>query len=204
MRQDDGQLREVRGHVIEQHGRRVSQFDPAAAGQARADPGLPGVEERDYAQCLQLLIERVVAAIVGFEGLQAGVELEAADAVAGHQRAGLPDGRRAAVGINRSERDEHVGVLRGEIGDFLARQGRVAGRGRRVDREYHGPDPALAVMRGDMGQCRGPVLARGEIAGRGIKQFLVQGEAAVAVLFDVDVDVDRDQRLGIQHAGHPP
>src|SRR3712207_7374869 len=76
MGQHDGQAREVGGDVVEQHRVGVAQLDPPPAGQAGADPGLPGVEQRRDAELLQGRVERVEALGVGLERLQAGVELD--------------------------------------------------------------------------------------------------------------------------------
>src|SRR5207249_833059 len=78
--QDDREIGEVGGHVIQPHRVRVAQPDAAAAGEAGADAGLAGVEQRRDAEGLQLVVEREVAWIVRLEALQARVELEAADA----------------------------------------------------------------------------------------------------------------------------
>ena len=79
--------REVGGDVVEQHRGGVAQLDPAAAGQAGADAGLSGVEQRGHAELLQRLVERVEAHVVRLERLQARVELEPAHAVLGHEPA---------------------------------------------------------------------------------------------------------------------
>ena len=49
----DRSAREVGGDVVEQHRVRVAQLDAAPAGQAGADAGLPGVEQRGDAQLLR-------------------------------------------------------------------------------------------------------------------------------------------------------
>ena len=86
---DDGQVGEVSGDVVEEHRVGVAQLDAASAGEAGADAGLPGVEQRGDAEFGESLVERV-AAVVGLECLKAGVELEATYAVS-------VTSRRAAV-----------------------------------------------------------------------------------------------------------
>ena len=53
------------------------------------------------------------------------------------------------VRVDRAERDQHVGVLGGLVGDLLAGQRRVPGAGGGVDGEHHGGDAAGAVVLGD-------------------------------------------------------
>src|SRR4051794_30768545 len=110
---DDGQVREVGGDVIKQHRVGVAQLDAAPARQARADAGLPGVEERRDAQGLQLFVQRIVLPVVGLEGLQARVELEPAHPVLLDEPPGSADAGRPARRVDRAEGDEDVGVLAG-------------------------------------------------------------------------------------------
>ena len=77
----DRQLREVGGDVVEQHRVGVPQLDAVPARQPDADAGLAGVEQRGHTGLGDRVVDRVEAAVVGLEGLHAGVELEALDAV---------------------------------------------------------------------------------------------------------------------------
>ena len=91
------------------------------------------------------LVQRVRAAVVREEGLQVGVELEALDAVLGDQAAGALDGvgpRR----VDARERDQHVGVRGGGLGDLLVRDRRDAAARLPVDGEDDGGHAALAVV----------------------------------------------------------
>src|SRR5690242_11040689 len=64
------------------------KLDPASARKTGADAVLPGVEERRYAELLDRGPQRRVGRVVRREGLQARMELEAADAVLLDQAAG--------------------------------------------------------------------------------------------------------------------
>jgi hypothetical protein len=77
------------------------------------------MEQRRDSDLLQYVVQRVERAVVRLEGLQAGVELEPAHAMLGGQAAGLLDGRRAAVRVDRSERNQDVVVRCRPLGDLL-------------------------------------------------------------------------------------
>src|SRR5690606_20443577 len=79
------------------------------------------------------------------------------------------------------------------VDDLLAGQGGVPGPGGGVHGEHDGGRAAGAVVLGDRADGRGAVLAGLEVGGRGVEQLLVEREAAVPVLLDVHVDVDRVQ-----------
>ena len=190
VRHDDREVREVGGDVVEQHRRGVAQLDAAPAGEAGADPGLPGVEQRGHAQLLQRLVERVEAGSLGSKACRLGWNLNPRTPWSVDQPAGPGDGALARVRVDRAERDEHVRVLGGLVGDLLAGQRRVPGARGRVDGEHHGRDAPGAVVLGDRRQGRGAVLVGAEVLGGGVEQLLVEGEAAVAVLLDVHVHVD--------------
>ena len=81
MRHDDLHVREVRGDLVEVERVGVLQQHASPAPQAGADGGLAGVEDRRELVLGDHLVERVGEPVVGEEGLQAGVELEAADVV---------------------------------------------------------------------------------------------------------------------------
>ena len=66
----------------------------------------------------------------------------------------------------------------------------MPGAGGGVDGEDHRGRAAGAVVLGDVGHGRRAVLVGAEVLRRGVEQLLVEGEAAVAVLLDVDVHVD--------------
>ena len=101
---------EVDRDVVDVDRVRVLEPDPAAAGQARADARLPGVEERGQPGLLDHLVERVGHAVVGEEALHVGMELEAAHAVVGDQAPRLVDAAAALVRVDARERDEDIGV----------------------------------------------------------------------------------------------
>jgi hypothetical protein len=61
------------------------------------------VEDGGHAEFLDHLVEDVGGAVVREEPLQAGVELEAADAVLGNQAAGLPGTGQAAGRVDGGE-----------------------------------------------------------------------------------------------------
>jgi hypothetical protein len=103
-----------------------------AAGQAGADPGLAGVEQRRHAEDSPAPpTTGSGAAVVGLEGLQRRVELEAPHAVLLDQPARGAHSRRAAGGVDRAERMSTSGCSRGGFRDLLAGEGGVSGRGTR-------------------------------------------------------------------------
>ena len=118
------------------------------------------------------------------------MELEPAHAVVGDQPPGPAHRRLAGQRVHRAERDQHVGVLGGPVGDLLAGQRGVAGRGGGVHGEHHGGQPALPVVVRDLLHRRRPVVVGLEVLGRRGQQFVVQGQPAVAVGLDVHVHVD--------------
>ena len=143
--------------------------------------------------------------VVGRERLQARVELEPAHAVVLDQPPGPVDGRRTLVRIDRAERDQHVVVPRGRVGDLLAGQRRVAGGRGGVDREHHGGEPGGAVPLGEVVDGRGAVLGALEVGRGRVHQLLVQRQVTVPVGLDVDVHVDRGDGVEVDGgfvAGH--
>ena len=137
MGQDDPQLREVDGDVVDEHRVRVLQPDAAAAGYAGPDPGLSGVEQRGHAELLDGVVQRVGHPVVRRETLDARVELETAYAVAGHQPARLAHPGPSLVRVDARERDEHVWVRRAALGDLLVADPRMPGGVLGVDGEDH-------------------------------------------------------------------
>jgi hypothetical protein len=171
---------------------------PAAARQAGADPGLAGVEERDDAELLQRRVQRVVRGVVRLEVLQARVELEAPDAVLGHQPAGLVDDGRPAARVDGAERDQDVAVRGGRLGHVLAGDRRVAHGPLGVDGEDHRGHRPLAVVRGDLVDRRRAVVGAAEVRRRRGQQLVVQRQVPGAVRLDVDVHVDGGQPPGVR------
>src|SRR5690606_9618337 len=144
---------------------------------------------------------------VRLERLHAGMELEAPYPVLLDQAARLSGGG-AAVRIHGSERDEHVGVLRGLFGDLLTGERRVVQPGGGVHGEDDGGHAALAVMAGELVDGRRAV-ARLEVLRGGGEQFVVEREVpAGAVGLDVGVHVDGrdagDVDGGFVTSGHDP
>ena len=84
---------------------------PPPPGRPAPMPGLPTVEQRDHAELLQRLVERVGHRVVGVKRLQARVELEPAHAVLVDQRPRLAHRGGAPPRVDAGERDQHVGVL---------------------------------------------------------------------------------------------
>ena len=78
------------------------------------------------------------------------MELEAADAVPFDQPLRGADTVGAAGRIDRGERDQHVGVRGGDLGDLLVRDRWGACDRLAVDAEDHGREVALAVVDGNV------------------------------------------------------
>ena len=123
---DDLQVGEVGGDRVEQHRVRQAEPEAAAAGQARADAGLAGVEERRHAGILDRRVERVVRLVARVEALHGGVELEAPHPAVLDEAARSIDRGGAAERVDGAERDQHVVVARGALGDLGARDRRSA------------------------------------------------------------------------------
>ena len=80
-----------------------------------------------HAHLLDRLVQRVHGRVVRREPLQAGVELEPAYPVVGDQPPRPAHRLTRRERVHRAERDQHVGVIRGPVGDLLAGQGRMPG-----------------------------------------------------------------------------
>ena len=121
------------------------------------------------------------------------MELETADAVLADEAAHAFDGLDGLVRVDRPERDQHVGVLRRGVGDLETGQRRMTESGGGVDGEDHRRHREAAVMLGEPLDRRTAIGGRLEVLGGRVEQLLVERQAAVAVLFDVDVHVDGDE-----------
>ena len=133
------------------------------------------------------------------------MELEAADAVIRHQPADPLDRLIDLMRVDRPERDQHIGVIGSGVGDLEARQRRMAERRRRVDREDHRRHRECPIVLGEPFDGGRSIGGRLEVLGRGVEQLLIERQAPMAVLFDVNVHVDGDERLDIDrrhHCGH--
>ena len=89
-------------------------------------------------ELLQHLVQRVVRGSLGSNACRLGWNLNPRTPCSLDQAPGPGDGGLARVRVDRAERDEHVGVRGGLVGDLLAGQRRVPGPGGRVDGEDHG------------------------------------------------------------------
>jgi hypothetical protein len=145
---DDLQVGEARGHRVEQDRVGEAQQQPPPARQAGADAGLAGVEERDDPGLLQRLVQREERLVGRVEALDRRVELESADAVLVDEPPHAVE-RIGPTRVDRAERDEHVVVARGALGDVGARERGMAQLRLGVDGEHDGGHTPLAVVRGD-------------------------------------------------------
>jgi hypothetical protein len=149
VRENDLEVGEVGGHVVEAHRVRVLEPQPAAAREARANAAVSRVEERRQPGLGDHLVQRIGSAVVREELLEVGMELEAPDAVVVDQAARSLD-RVAPARVDARERDQHVGVRRGAVGDLLVRDRRDAAPGFPVDREHDCGYPPLTIVGGDI------------------------------------------------------
>jgi hypothetical protein len=127
------------------------------------------------------------------------VELEPPDAVLLDLAPGHPDRLDPPVGVDRAERDDHVGVVAGPFGDFLGGgPGGVIRGVHLVDRERHRCHLALAVVGGQ--------VIDGERGRRGLEVGGHRGQVLVVLGLDrrrvdrpvhVGVHVDRDQVVDV-------
>ena len=86
------------------------------------------------------------------------MELEPLDAVLGDQPPGPLDGVGSGR-VDARERDEHVCVGRGRLGDLLVRDRRDAALRLPVDGEHHGGHAPLPVVRRDVVDGRERLVA---------------------------------------------
>src|SRR5471030_2170554 len=105
----------------------VLETDATPSGEPRADPRLPGVEERRQPGLLDHLVEGVGHAVVRKEALHVGMELEAAHTVLGDQASCLVDAAPPLLRVDARERDQHVGVRPRRFGDLLVWYPRLPG-----------------------------------------------------------------------------
>ena len=202
VREDDPQVREVHGDVVDQHRVRVLEPDAAAAGHAGADAGLsacgtgPGTPSSSID-----LVQRVGHPVVRREALEAGMELEAAHAVLLDQPACLADGGPALPRVDARERDQHVRVRGAALGDLLVGDARVAGRVLGVHGEDDRGHVAFPVVGGDLADRRLPVGVRLKYSAEALEQLGAQRAVAVAADLGVGVDVDGDQSSDVHRSG---
>ena len=153
MGEDDPQVGEVGGDVVDAHRVRVLQPHAAAARHAGADPGCPGVEQGDQSGFGDDLVEGIEVPVVGPERLGVGVELESAHAGV-DQLARHSDPELALVGVDRPEREEHVGVGAGGLEDLGVAEVLAAHPRLVVDVEDDREHVPLAVVVGDFPRAR--------------------------------------------------
>lgn len=110
----------------------------------------------------------------------------------------------AAPRVYRGERDQHVGVPRGGVGDLFVGKGRVAGGELSVDRENHGSHRPRPVLLSEVGDGGGRQRASLEVSLRGLPDLLVGTQVPVVVLLDVNVNVDGGEGVKVQHGLCPP
>ena len=106
--------------------------------------------------------------------------------------------------VDRAERDEHVVVARGALGDVGARERRLAEVRLGVDREHDGGHAPLAVVRGDAVEI-GVRSVGAEVLRRRVPEVVGQRRVTVMVDLDVHVHVDRRERVDVDRgfvAGH--
>src|SRR5262249_19267709 len=190
--EDDVQVREISGHVVDVQRVGVLQAEPAAARRAGPGSGLAGVEQGHEAVLGDDLVERVGDPVVRIEALRAGMKLEPPDPVVGGQAPGEAHPGRAAGRIDAPERDDHIGVLGGELRELdVVRHRLVAGPGDGVDGERDAGHGALTVVVGQVGdgvvrhRPDAEILAHGLLAAGGL--VLIGAHRPV----DVGVHVDR-------------
>ena len=156
----------------------------------------PGVLDRG--------VQRVVLLVARIEALHGRVELEAPhpvlldEAVRGIHRC------RALQGVDRPERNEHVVVACGALGDVGARDRGVSEAGGRIDGEDDGGHSALAVVRRDAVEL-GTRAVGAEVFRGGFDQRGWERRLPVRVDLDVHVHIDRGQRVEVDRgfvAGH--
>ena len=117
---------------------------------------------------------------------------------------GIVDRGGAAERVDRAERDQHVVVARGALGDLGARDRRVPQLRAGVDGEHDRGHAALAVVRGDAVEV-GPGSVGAEVAARGLDEVGRQRRVPVVVDLDVHVHVDGVERIEVDRgfvAGH--
>ena len=186
----------LRRHRVEQHRVRQAQPEPVAAAHAGADAGLPGVEERRDPGILNRRVQRIVRLVARVEPLHGRVELEAAHAMLLDERPRIVHRGRAAERIDRAERDQHVVVARGTLGDLGGGERSVCEPGAGVDGEDDRGHAALAVVRGDAVEV-GPRCVGAEVPARRLDEVGRQRRMAVAVDLDVHVRVDGLDRVEV-------
>src|SRR5260370_19960825 len=154
MGQDDVHVGEIDRHVVDVHRVGVLQTDAAAAVRARSDSGLAGVEQGHKPAGGDDLVERVGTSVVRIEALRARVELEPPDTEVGGQAPGEAHAGCAAGRVDARERDDHIRVLGGELGDLDAVRHRLlAGPGCAAAGERDARHVALPVVGGQPGHC---------------------------------------------------
>src|SRR5690606_18119568 len=107
MRDDDREIREVSGHVVQRHRVGVLQADPASAPKAGADSGLATVKDTDRPALGEHFVDGIRHPVIGVEGLKAWVELKAPYPVAIDEGSGPTYRRRPLPRVHTGEWDQH-------------------------------------------------------------------------------------------------
>jgi hypothetical protein len=196
MGEDDVQIRELGGDIVDRHRVGVLQPDAGAPGHPRADAGCAGVKERDQTSLGDHVIEREERTVVGPERLDVGVEFET-PCSSFDQLMGFADSQLALVRVDRRERDQNVRVGACCLKDLVAPQPPATHTRFVVDVEDDRREFALPVVVGDL-LCARLRRAAAEVV-RGcvqeLQRYRVLGLAGVSLC--VDVDVDRDDAVEI-------
>ena len=179
---------------------------PRPPGSPAPMPGLPGVEQRRHAELLRAPRRAgSTRRSFGSKACRLGWNLKPAHAVSLDEPPG-PAHRGAAARAGRPSRT-------GSARRGARRPGRRSPRSTAAGARWRAGASTvnttaamlpLAVVLGDRVRGRRAVLVGRKYCGRGVQQLLVEGEAAVAVLLDVGVHVDRGRgRRGRSVTGAP-
>jgi hypothetical protein len=200
VREDDGHIGKIDGNIIEIHGVRIFQPHVVAGSHARSHARLPGVEQRRLAGLRDRLVERIRQSVVGKKALHRRVELESLNPELIDETARLPGAHPALVRIDRGKWDQHVTVLRGDLGHFLVPVTAISGLAFGIDRKDDRGDILRAIVRGRLGNRRRMLPWRAEVFRHRALQIVVTviGMAA-ARLLRMGVDVDRPDFLDVDH-----
>ena len=152
---------------------------------------MAGVEERRDSGLLDRLVERVERAVIRKERLDVRVELEAAHAVVADEAAHLVH-RVRPVRVDGRERDQHVRVRSGDLGDLLVPHRGATRDGLGVDGEDDRGHVARAVVRRDV--LDGRRAASAEILLRRRPPLGTEAVLARPADLGVRVEVDRADR----------
>ena len=147
MREDDVEIGELGGHVVDAHRVRVLEADAASARHAGTDAGGTRVKQRDQTRRSDHVVQRIPVAVVGPEGLGVGVELEATHAGL-DQLACFADRQLALVRVDAPKRDQDVWIGSRDLQYLIVAEPPAAHTRLVVDGEYDGEHAALAVVIG--------------------------------------------------------